>query len=85
MTQEEKINYFKMAASFCNFAFSDEAVELLTEMYDLILLKEGKTDLHSLVDTRYKVIEKHKQIELAKLASQYDPLRKGKVEASKNI
>jgi hypothetical protein len=78
MTQEEKVGYFKMAASFCNFAFSDEAIELLTEMYELVLQKEGKTDLHSLVETRYRVLEKHKEIEMKKLAQKYDPLTKTK-------
>lgn len=78
MTQEEKIKYFTMASSFCNLGFTDMQVELLVEMYDLVLLKEGQTDLHSLVDTKFKVLEKHEKIALEKLAKKHDIFEKTK-------
>jgi len=48
MTHEEKISYMRMAMGLANFGFSEEQLDLLVSMYDLILEKEEETDLDSM-------------------------------------
>ena len=49
MTQEDKIKYFQVAASICNFGFDDKTIDLLVNLYDLVIEKEGETDLKSII------------------------------------
>lgn len=45
MTQEEKIEYMKMAAGLCNFGFSHEQLDLLVSIYELVIEEKGDTCL----------------------------------------
>lgn len=73
MTQEQKCDYFKMAASFCNFGFQPDQIEMLVGLYELVLKKEGEANLQDLIEVKYTVIEKYKKIELDKLKNKYEP------------
>lgn len=78
MELEDKLKHFKMACSFCNFGFTDEAIELLVAMYELVLDKGGKTNIEDLVNTRYPILEKYHKIEREKFNDKYDALSKNK-------
>lgn len=73
MTQEQKCDYFKMAASFCNFGFQPDQIEMLVGLYELVLKKEGEANLADLIQVKTVVIEKYKKIELEKFEKKYDP------------
>jgi hypothetical protein len=78
MELEDKLKHFKMACSFCNFGFTDEGIELLVAMYELVLKKGGKTNIEDLVNTRYAVLDKHNKIAAEKLHDKYDSLASNK-------
>lgn len=58
MTQEEKIKYFQTAASICNLGFDYKTIDLLVNLYDLVLEKKGETDLKSIVAIKWANKEK---------------------------
>ena len=51
MTQEEKIQYITIAANICKFGFTQHQMDLLISLYDLVMEKEGDTDLRSIAQT----------------------------------
>lgn len=73
---EDRIKHFKMACSFCNFGFTDEGIELLVAMYELVVSKGGQTNIEDLVNTRHSVLEKYREIEMDKFNNKYDALAK---------
>ncbi len=58
MTHEQKIKYFQTAASICNIGFDDKTIDLLVNLYDLVIEKEGQTDLRSIVEIKQANKEK---------------------------
>lgn len=63
MTQDEKINYMRIAAGIVGYKFDDKSLYLLICLYDLTLEKEGSATLkdvctiESLVNEKYKTAE----------------------------
>lgn len=78
MTQEEKIEYFDIAARIVGFHFKEKDLDLLVNIYDLSLRMGGDTSLKDIAEVkaaneeRFKKQEEEKQLkELAeKLAQQ---------------
>lgn len=71
MNHEEKINYMRIAAGICGFAFRNDQMDLLVSLYELVLEKQGDADLKSTVQIEHGVKERERQrkIEEEKLAS----------------
>ena len=55
MTHEEKIEYMRMATNLCRYGFEVKALDLLVSLYELVLEKEGATDLRSIVTIEHEV------------------------------
>lgn len=67
MTHEEKVTYMATALNICKYAFNKMQADLFVSLYDLILQKEGQTDLESIS----KVVADHE--ERFKLINQINP------------
>jgi hypothetical protein len=53
MTQEEKIEYMRLAAGMCNFGIDHKNLDLLVSLYELIIEKKGDAtmrDAHHVED-----------------------------------
>lgn len=48
MTHEEKINYMKIAAGIVGYGFDTKALDMLVSLYELVIEKQGETDLKTL-------------------------------------
>lgn len=48
MTQEEKTSFFRIALNICQFGFDDKQTDLMVRLYELVLEKQGETDLRSI-------------------------------------
>lgn len=60
MTHKQKINYMRIAASLCNFGFTKKQMDLLVSLYDLVIEKEGKTDVDSITEVEMEVENRDK-------------------------
>ena len=58
MTHEEKINYMKIATSVVGYGFDDKGLDMLVSIYELVIEKEGETDLYSMSKVKCEVIER---------------------------
>jgi hypothetical protein len=65
MTHEMKIEYMKIAAGVCCLGFSFEQLDLLVSLYELVLQKEGETDLRSMVDVKIAAKRRAEEREVA--------------------
>lgn len=56
MTHEEKINYMKIAAGVVGYAFDPKGLDLLVSLYELVIEKQGNSDLSDIakVETQVK-------------------------------
>lgn len=45
MTHEQKINYMKIACGIVGYGFDTKGLDMLVSLYELIIEKQGKTDL----------------------------------------
>jgi hypothetical protein len=61
MTHEQKINYMRIAAGIAGFSIANEHLDLLVSIYDKVTEKEGKTDLHDIVNVEHEVQEREKE------------------------
>lgn len=61
MTHEEKVNYMKIAAGIVGYGFEKKSLDMLVSLYDLVLEKKGKTDLHSIVKIQCEVEDREKK------------------------
>jgi hypothetical protein len=48
MTHDQKVKYFTIALNVCKYAFKEEHADLMVRLYELVLNKEGQTDLDSI-------------------------------------
>ena len=55
MTQEEKINYMRIAAGICGFGIDNKSLDLLVSLYELTMKKKGATKLDDIVDVKMGV------------------------------
>jgi hypothetical protein len=68
MDQDQKISYMDIACRVAGFGLKKQYVELIVECYELIIAKEGKADVNSMVAIEWKVKEKYEAIEKAAMA-----------------
>jgi hypothetical protein len=61
MTHEEKINYMKIAAGIVGYGIETKGLDMLVSIYDLVIEKQGDTDLHSIVKVEVEVNERDKE------------------------
>ena len=59
MTHEEKIKYMKVATGIVGYNFNPKILDLLVSIYDLVLEKQGETDLKSVCKVEAEVNERH--------------------------
>lgn len=55
MTHEEKVNYMKIAAGIVGYSFETKGLDLLVSIYELVIQKEGNTDLWSITKLEAEV------------------------------
>jgi hypothetical protein len=61
MTQEEKINYMRLATGIVGFRFNPKDLDMFVSIYDLVIQNKGETDMKSIckiqadVEARYEV------------------------------
>lgn len=55
MTQEEKINYMKIATQIVGFNFRTEDLDLFISIYEFILQQKGKTNLENITNIKEEV------------------------------
>lgn len=67
MTQEEKINYMRISAGIAGFGFRNEQLDLLVSLYELILEKEGSSDIEQIVQIELEVKNRADAISKSKL------------------
>ena len=48
MTHEEKINYMKIACGVVGYAFDPKGLDLLVSLYELVIEKQGNSDLNDI-------------------------------------
>jgi len=60
MTHEEKIDYMRLAMGLAQFGFTNEQLDLLVSMYELVVEKQGDTDLNSMTTVVYDCREREK-------------------------
>lgn len=47
MTQEQKINYMRIAAGIVGYGFDNKGLDMLVSLYELVIEKQGETDMNS--------------------------------------
>mgnify|MGYP000013346358 CR=1 FL=1 len=55
MTHEEKINYMKIASSIVSYGFDEKGLDLMVSIYELVIEKKGKTDIHTICSVKAEV------------------------------
>lgn len=64
MTHEEKINYMRIATGIVGYGFDNKGLDLLVSIYELVIEKQGKSDLSDVVkiesEVKKRADNKHK-------------------------
>jgi len=55
MTHEEKINYMRIAAGMVGYGFDNKQLDMLVSLYELVIKKEGETDLRTVTQIESEV------------------------------
>ena len=63
MTHEQKLEYMNLAGGIVGFRFADKDLDMLVSTYELILEKQGRTDISDLCKVKADVNDRHKTIE----------------------
>jgi len=58
MTHEEKINYMRIATGIVGYGFDPKGLDMLVSIYELVIEKQGKTDLKMICDIESEVKER---------------------------
>jgi len=72
MKHEEKINYLRIAANLCSFGFTNDQLDLLISLYELVLDKKGNSAIDDVARIEVAVkkrAEAEKKKELEKTVS----------------
>ena len=59
MTQEEKINYLRIALALQHIGVSNETADRIIETYEAVLKKGGKFSVSDAVNIQYKLDKKY--------------------------
>lgn len=77
MTHDQKINYMRIAAGVCGFGISNQHLDLLVSLYELVIEKEGDADIRSMADIEVQVKNradaKHRSELLDKVSEKVEP------------
>ncbi len=72
MTHEQKINYMKIACGVVGYAFDPKGLDLLVSLYELVIEKQGNSDLDDIckveVEVKQRADEKSKNELLDKIS-----------------
>ena len=79
MSNEEKINFMRIAAGICGFRFENHHLDLLVSLYELTLRKQGKTTMDEIVNVEFSVNKREEERKKCELAKEH-----GKVQATPN-
>lgn len=64
MTHEEKIDYMRIATGIVGYGFDNKGLDLLVSIYELVIEKQGKSDLLDVVkiesEVKKRADKKHK-------------------------
>lgn len=60
MSSDKKAKYLTVALNICNLALNQQQVDLIVNLYDLVLEKKGETDLESIIKVKIENKEKFK-------------------------
>jgi hypothetical protein len=64
MTHEEKISYMRIASGIVGYGFDDKSLDLLVSIYELVLEKQGDSDLSDVLkvesEVKKRADKKHK-------------------------
>lgn len=55
MTHEQKINYMRIAAGIVGYGFDNKGLDTLVSLYELVIEKEGDTDLRTIAKVEAEV------------------------------
>lgn len=55
MTHEEKVNYMRIATGIVGYGFDTKSLDMIVSLYDLVLEKQGDTDLKSVCKVESEV------------------------------
>ena len=55
MTHDEKINYMRIAAGIACFGFSNEQLDKLVSLYEMVIKKKGGGTISDVVDIEHEV------------------------------
>lgn len=55
MNHEEKINYMRIASGIVGFHFSNDQLDLLVSLHELIIDKKGKAAIDDIVHVEFEV------------------------------
>jgi len=73
MTHEEKTNYMRIAAGICSFNISNEHLDELVSLYELVIEKQGEGTLRDALrcqsEAKSRAELKHKQELLDKVSN----------------
>lgn len=61
LTLEEKINFMSIACGVCGMGFTQEGLDLLISLYELILEKQGSTDIDSISEIQFQSKQREEQ------------------------
>lgn len=61
MTQEEKINYMSIVTKIVGYPISKKDLDMIVSLYDLIIEKQGETDVESVIKVQFEVEERRKE------------------------
>jgi hypothetical protein len=58
MTHEEKSKYMSIAMGMCGLSVSEELLDTLLSVYELVLEKKGDTDINSVAKIQFEAKER---------------------------
>lgn len=71
MSHEEKINYLRIAASLCNYGFTNQQLDLFYSLYEAVIEKQGNNDLKEILEIESRVKAKHEAIAKSELLDKF--------------
>lgn len=61
MDHTEKLTYMKAATNIVGFAFKESDLDLLVSTYEVVIAKEGDTNLHDLAKVKAEVQQRERE------------------------
>ena len=81
MTHEDKIDYMRIATGVIGYGFDNKSLDLLVSVYELVLEKQGKSDLSDVVkiesEVKKRADKKHESDLLDKFSDKVGQMSNG--------